>query len=399
MDLYITFFGKAELNGKGLLYIANGFSFFERKEDKDYIDLYVNRDKPASFIEKEISKHQPVDTIYCSLSIAQDLETIRPFITDKWVLGGPLASGLIARGVDLPGKIIAGYYEKHQGNDRLSCQFTPYFRDWAQTEESYFVSFNCSIGKGCYWGKCKFCEYRYFDNQGKADGRISLRSNIGDIVAQLRPLPGVEISNAHLGIPAIPPKALKQILESKRDKQFGLSTFMRADDTILDVLRAYKDNTICQNMFVAIGCESLSQFALDKLNKGTTLENTIEIAKLILERGGYVTYDIMDHYVFANRQMVAETLDALKKLKEFKCEYPKQRISFYNNGVTQWPTKEAVNEFTDDYSHFDHLGYKSYITNIPKNSDAFECNRQISLALQNSGFWNFGEPYKSLEQA
>ncbi len=65
-----------------------------------------------------------------------------------------------------------------------------------------------------------------------------------------------------------------------------LTVFIRADDFILDVFRDCKDQTLCENIVFSIGSESLSQYALDTLNKGTTTDNTIELALLILERGG-----------------------------------------------------------------------------------------------------------------
>jgi hypothetical protein len=160
-----------------------------------------------------------------------------------------------------------------------------------------------------------------------------------------------------------------------------LTVFIRADDFILNVFRSCKDRTLCENIVFSIGCESLSQYALDMLYKGTTTDNTIELAQLILERGGCVSLGVMDHYVFANRRMVAETLDSIKQLKEFICKFPKDRVMITNNGVTRWPTREAVSEFTDDFTTVNDCGSESYIANIPKDSEAFKCNKEISLAL------------------
>ncbi len=89
----------------------------------------------------------------------------------------------------------------------------------------------------------------------------------------------------------------------------------------------------------------------------------------------------MDHCVFANRRMVTETLDSIKQLKEFIWKFPKDRVMITNNGVTRWPTRMAVSEFTDDFTTVSDCGSEGYMANIPQDSEAFNCNKEILLAL------------------
>ena len=147
----------------------------------------------------------------------------------------------------------------------------------------------------------------------------------------------------------------------------------------------------------SIGCESLSQSALEKLGKGSTVDDTLELTRLILKRGGSVVLGIMDHYVFSDRQMVNEYLESLEKLKGIVKKYPKHRVKFTNNGVTHWPTREAISEFTDDFTaaKYDNQ-YERYLANIPEESETFKCNKDISLALVNSGINQFGATFVSL---
>ena len=224
-----------------------------------------------------------------------------------------------------------------------------------------------------------------------------MRPNVGRIVEQLHLMEGSKTANYHLCIPATPPKVLADVLNSNRDKRVWLTMFLRADDRVLQVMRESTDSTLCERILFSIGCESLSQYALDTMNKGTTVDNTLELTRLILERSGTVVLGIMDHYVFANEQMVRESLESLEKLKNIVAGYPTQRIMFTNNGVTHWPTEDAVLEFTDDYSSVEAGVFNRYIANVPKDSEAFSCNKKISIALVESGITQRGEPFVSLQ--
>lgn len=395
MNIYITFF--AIRNNSKYLNIANGFSFGREKKDND-IDMYFHEGRSSEFIDGFLKKYPSVEKIYCSISYPSELESIISLVDEKWVLGGPLIAGLKAKGIKLPGLVYSGSFENYLGKNSLSCSFDAYFDGLVKKAKLPHVFYNCSIGKGCYWSKCKFCDYRYFDSKGDMSGKLVLRPNISDIIEQLRPLEGSKTTNVHLGLPAVTPNILRSIFQSKRDKRVGLTIFVRADEAILRAFKEYQDPTICKKILFSIGCESLSQFGLDTLNKGTTTENTLELARLILERGGVVVLGIMDHYVFANRQMVKETLESLKKLKEIVKGYPRHRIKFTNNGVTLWPTVEAITEFTDDYHVVDSSGYKRYVANIPKDSEVYNCNREISLALVNSGIMLRGASFVSVAE-
>ena len=395
MDIYITFFARRS-NDKHLN-IANGFSFGREKKEDD-VDLCFHHGRKPSFIADYLKRYPSADRIFCSLSYSAHLDSIAPIVDDRWVLGGPLVAGLLSRGAELPGTQHPGSFESYLGKKELSSTFDAYFANLVKTVKLPHLFFNCSLGKGCYWSKCKFCEYRYYDSKGEKTGKVTMRPNVGDIIEQLRPMEGCKTTNAHLGIPATPPKTLAQVLDAKRDRRVILTVFLRADKAVMNVLRDRSDPTICQNILFSIGCESLSQTALDTLNKGTTVENTLEVARLILERGGSVVLGIMDHYVFATRQIVTEYLESLERLKAIVKEYPKSRVKFTNNGVTRWPSKEVIGEFTDDYTTEDWGKYKRYVANIPEDSEVFQCNREISLALQNSGIQQRGTPFVSLSQ-
>ena len=393
MDIYITFF--ARRNKNKYLNIANGFSFGREKKPDD-VDLYFNQGRDPSVIAGHLKRYPAAERIYCSLCYSPHLKSVAPLIDERWVLGGPFVAGLLSRGGDVPGTAFPGSFESYLGKKELSSTFDPYFANLVKTVKVPHLFFNCSLGKGCYWSKCKFCDYRHYDSKGERAGKFTLRPNVGEIIEQLRPLEGNKTWNAHLGIPATPAKALAEILDSKRDRKLILTVFLRADRPILDVLRDRPDPTSCEKILFSIGCESLSQTALDLLNKGTTVDDTLELTRLILERSGSVVLGIMDHYVFANRRIAAEYLESLERLKEIVKKYPKSRVKFTNNGVTRWPSKEAIEEFTDDYTAEESGGYERYTANIPEDSEAFQSNKEISLALQNSGINQAGSPFVSL---
>jgi len=393
MDIYITFF--ARRNDDTDLNVANGFSFGREKKPDD-VDLYFLQGRDPSFIAAYLKRYPSVDHIFCSLGYAPHLKSIAPLIDERWVLGGPFVAGMLSRGAQVPGTAYPGSFESYLGKQELSSTFDSYFANLVKTVKLPQLFFNCSLGKGCYWSRCKFCDYRHYDSKGEQTGKVVLRPNVRQIIEQLRPLEGSRTWNAHLCIPSIPPKALAEVLDAHRDRRVILTVFMRADHAILNVLRDRPDPTVCESILFSIGCESLSQTALDLLNKGTTVDNTLELVRLILKRGGMVALGIMDHYVFLTRKMVAEYLDALERLKAIVKDYPKSRVKFTNNGVTHWPSEAAVAEFTDDYTAVDCGGYKRYVANLPEDSEAFQCNKDVSLALQNSGMQQRGFPFASL---
>ena len=393
MDIYITFF--ARRNDDRYLNVANGFSFGREKKRGD-LDLYFHQGRHASVIADYLKRYRSVDRIFCSLCYSAHFKSIAPIVDDRWVLGGPLVAGLLSQGVELPGTAHPGSFESYLGKEELSSTFDAYFANMVKTVALPHLFFNCSLGRGCYWGKCKFCDYSSYDGGDKQGGKVAVRPNVGDIIEQLHPLQGCKTANAHLGIPATPPRVLAEVLDARRDLSVILTAFLRADEAILKVLRDRPGPTLCQNILFSIGCESLSQTALDMLDKGTTVENTLELTRLILERGGSVVLGIMDHYVFATRQIVTEYLDALRRLQAIVKHYPKHRVKFTNNGITRWPSERAVAEFTDDYTMQDRGGYSSYVANVPEDSEAFQCNKEIALALRQSGIVQCGDPFVSL---
>ncbi len=143
------------------------------------MDVFINQGCSTEFLRDYIKKFPAVDRIFCSLCYRDHLTAIQPILNEKWILGGPLASWMTAKGMKFPGKVFPGYFEEYLGKSGLSSKFDPYFVKLVKTAQIPHLFFNCSIGKGCYWSKCKFCEYRYYDSQEKQDKQISFRPDIG----------------------------------------------------------------------------------------------------------------------------------------------------------------------------------------------------------------------------
>jgi hypothetical protein len=147
MNLYVTFFSKRK-NNKHLV-VANGFSFGRQKKAED-VDVFFNQGCSTKVIHDYIKKIPSVDRIFCSLSYRDHLISIRPIVNEKWILGGPLASWMTAKGINFSGEVFPGYLEQYLGKSGLSCEFDPYFAELVKAAQIPHLFFNCNIGKGCY---------------------------------------------------------------------------------------------------------------------------------------------------------------------------------------------------------------------------------------------------------
>lgn len=389
-DVFITFYSKS----KNSLHICNGFSFGREKFKRGY-DLFFESDCSPQTIARAIKKiPERIGRIFCSISYTKNFNAIKPIVSDKWIIGGPFAAYLTRANIDIPATIVPGSLESFMGDKELSSDFSFYFEKFLGHENAEYINYTCSIGKGCYWNKCIFCDYKLFDL------RKNLRPDIEGILKQIPPNHTGK-SLVHLCIPTAPAKAMKGILESKTKKNVTLASFVRADESIIEVFREYNGQQ-CKDKIFVIGVESLSQSIINRLNKGFKIDNALELTRRILDLGGSVEYSIMDHYPIANRKTVLETLITMDRLKKIVGKSRRDRVWFYNNGITLWPNENVVSKIADRYNRIDYdppeFGSR-YIAVVDENSSEFECNREMSKAMFYSGFEVKGEPFISLKSS
>jgi hypothetical protein len=386
MDIYLTFYDTPQRN---TLNIANGFSF-GREGMEDYVDLFFHRNTQPSVIERQIaqvsSERGEVNRIFCSVSYYSLLHNLRSLLDERWVLGGPAIAGLVHRKLKLPATLVAVPFERFAGNGELSSRFAPYFTDFARKiSESGFplewLNFSCAIGSGCYWNKCNFCDHKFFNTS-------YIRPDVRGIMERI-PENDFCKSRVHLCFSSITPGVFEEILNSRKNKNVVLASFIRADTSMIEILKNYpKRIRPCKGIGFGIGLESLSQSLVERLNKGIRVENVVKLAGLILERGGSVSVSLMDHYACMTKEMVRESKATLETLKKVFQRFPSHRSAIRMGGVTVWSSRDAAHEMSNGFEieAFEVYGFfKRYRILIPEGSAVWNYNREVSLAIKQSG--------------
>ena len=386
MDVYITFYDTPQ---EDTISIANGFSF-GREGMGDYVDLFFRHDAEQAEIEIGIERvaaeRGGVDRIFCSVFYYALLKNLRPLLDDRWILGGPAITGLVHRNVKLPCKLVGVPIEEFAGKEELSSRFDPYFIDFVKNIRGKgfplkWLNFSCGIGSGCYWNKCKFCDHKLYNN-------FYVRPDIKGILEQV-PADDSYDSRAYLCFSALTPAVLDEILCSKKKKNVILASFIRADRRMIETLQKYdKGSEVCKGVGFGIGLEALSQSLVDRLNKGIKIDNVIQLARLFLERGGYVSLSLMDHYACMTSEMVDESKATLTKLKKVLQQFPYDRSSIRMGGITVWSNRKVAEEMSNGFeieAFSVHGFFERYKIPIPENSPAWNYNRQVSLAIKESG--------------
>jgi anaerobic magnesium-protoporphyrin IX monomethyl ester cyclase len=179
-----------------------------------------------------------------------------------------------------------------------------------------------SISRGCYWGKCVFCQNRYGDYKIRRYQTVPVEK----AVAEMRQL-SLQYHTDHFNFSndVIDPVYLKQFSRAVIDsgKTFVWNTDLRAEKAFT------KD--VCRTMAkaglnaVAIGFESGCQKTLDAMDKGNRVEITREVLKNLYEAG--VATQVMGIFGFPGEteQNGEETVRFLEENID--------RISYYVMGL------------------------------------------------------------------
>ncbi len=361
--------------------IHNGFSF-GRKETG--IDLFINETEQTDTLAETLAQYEN-EKIYCSCTHISHFQMIHPLLDSRWILGGPIITSLLKAGMNIPCTATSQSFEEFSGQTELDSQFSYYFEDFVLQQKISHIEYNCSLGKGCYWDKCTFCTFRYYNEFQSCRRKCQVRLDVPGILRQLRPLRGMT-SMVHLCMDAIPPRVFKDILQAEFPPNIFLRYFLRADQATYSILQRYKHQN-CQQHYIMIGGESLSQTLNKKLHKGTQLDIFFEFIEMLLDCGCTVCIDMMEHYAGITPKMVDETKEAAQKLQAIVQRFPAERLYLYNNGIPLWPTLERAREHSDKFPirRDDQRLTPRYIHEIPVDSFEFELNRQIADAYKTSG--------------
>ena len=139
-----------------------------------------------------------------------------------------------------------------------------------------------SISRGCYWGKCVFCQNRYGDYQMRRYQTVPVEKALAEMT---RLSEQYHTDHFNFSNDVIDPAYLKQLSKVLIDsgKTFVWNTDLRAEKAFT------KD--LCKTMAkaglnaTAIGFESGCQKTLDAMDKGNRVEVTREVLKNLYEAG------------------------------------------------------------------------------------------------------------------
>ena len=139
-----------------------------------------------------------------------------------------------------------------------------------------------AISRGCYWGKCVFCQNRYGDHGVRKYQTVPLEKALSEMaeLSETYGTPHFNFSNDVID-PAYIKKFSRAVIDSK--KTFYWNTDLRAEKQFTpELCKLMADAGLnC----VAIGFESACQKVLDLMDKGNRKETTREVFKNLHDAG------------------------------------------------------------------------------------------------------------------
>jgi radical SAM superfamily enzyme YgiQ (UPF0313 family) len=238
----------------------------------------------------------------------------------------------ISNGEPLDGTPNLINYQKHTGEvhrfeqliyTEVATQPPPDFSDLELSQ--YLIPETIipySISRGCYWGRCVFCQNRYGDHQMRRYQTVPVDKAIAEMTELSE---RYHTSHFNFSNDVIDPAYLKAFSRAVIDagKSFIWNTDLRAE-------KAFTKNR-CQLMAdaglnaVAIGVESGCQKTLDAMDKGNRVEVTRSVLKNLYETG--IATQVMGIFGFPG-----ETEEDGKQTVRF-LEENADRISYYVIGL------------------------------------------------------------------
>lgn len=338
--------------------INNGFSFVRHLLGEDVIDLFVdikNFKRQENQVVFDTLTLPYIEKVYCTFSYVNEFIFLRRYIDHRWVIGGPLAEAYSEEIKKMvPDAEVCAFPMEYMLKKQLSSTFTDYWHknNLFNNQIKKAVWYNCSLGRGCTWKKCRFCDYP------DVETTCYYRKDIQEIFSGLVENPnGTGI--VHLCASDTPPRQLREIIKHRHitaDKGiYSITVFTRAS---ISRIKAIKEADDLTGLTFTIGMEAFSQKAIDLLNKGFKISEVLSLTEEIIKRNGNVILSIMDNYVFMDTDILRESIKTVKILSQyhqFNTNEPidvKTRkngyLMIFNSGNTLWPHRSL--SFIDQYS-------------------------------------------------
>jgi len=196
-----------------------------------------------------------------------------------------------------------------------------------------------TISRGCPHSKCKFCSARFYTlDQIRYRNLTAITDEIKEIVYKYNINEIFFRDQTFTANRDLIVKICNFIISNNIDISWRAST--RVDFVDKELLILMKQAGCYQ---ISFGFESASQTALDMINKGITVEQSKQAAKLAKDAG----LEVVGNFLFG---MLGETKDSIKKIFEFVLELDVDYAQF--NEIYLLPGTDEYDKFIQDKSYF-----------------------------------------------
>lgn len=322
------------------MYISNGFSYFRERypEAEDFFYSDESREDYAKVVEL-VSE---ADKVFASFVFTKQFSFLKDLINAKWTIGGPALNQItdVLQGVDCE-KCFTTYEENSQ-QAKLSTDFCNYWDKFVDSQENIrHLHFGMSIGIGCYWNKCTFCN---FDDSPAKYRLRDVIDKIPDVIVE-KPYR----QHIYTGIDSTLPRQIAPLVQAANrvhTKNSVIHTYIRLDDSILMELEKCND---LSGLFVMVGPEVFSQRGIDIINKNVDINNLPRLVRL-MSRGLSVHINIIHNWNFFDEDMYNESMRIFREIKAAKTIVnPEQYLVLTHKLICNWFNLSMVDQLVDNY--------------------------------------------------
>ncbi len=194
------------------------------------------------------------------------------------------------------------------------------------------------ISRGCYWGKCVFCQNRYGDNRMRRYQTVPVEKALEEMSALAE---RYRTNHFNFSNDVVDPRYLERFSQAvvASGKHFVWNTDLRAEKRF--------DSDLCKLMAqaglnsVAIGLESGCQRTLDAMNKGKDIEIVKQVMKDLYDNG--VATQAMGIFGFPG-ELESEAESTVKFLEDNL-----DRVSYYVVGLLMVVPGSRMHEAPEKY--------------------------------------------------
>ncbi len=348
-------------------FIGNGFSFIdEYMENHKHFFMNITDQKTAIKESIRLNKElKDFDEIYISVSFLRHIKYIYGILDSRCTVGGPAVEYFnstkisLLTGARFTSSTCEELFKKPYG-----ANYSFYWKDDPHLKNKIVQSV-CTISNYCDH-QCAFCKYsndnRYCRNSEKIFQSIVKNNDKKQIMIGS---PNTTVATINL---------LRKYQQQFNDSNTAIRLFIRSDKIVNDALKKFDS---LKGFTFKIGLEYFSDKALQLINKGTTIQNALDICETIGKLGGIVVLLVIYEHPYFDKEILEESLENMKKFYYMSMKYNHRimipsgtmRMHFINDlelakSVTSSMYEMRLESFMDDnivyYADHADKKYKEY---------------------------------------